>query len=133
MFQSWRHSYSLLKERFNGLVRADKIASGSRTPKTPGVAPHTPFSAPPTPAIADASKETADDVGLHDEYEGVALADLPFSAGVEPDKGMIGKINTEINEQFMSSDQLRNRSRRVFELPGRNVLFEYACSEASWT
>ena len=34
---------AVCKARFNGLVRADKIASGSRTPRTPGVAPHTPF------------------------------------------------------------------------------------------
>ena len=44
---------------------------------------------------------------------------------------MIGKTNTEIDEQFMDTDQLRNRSRRVFELSGRNVLFEYACSDDS--
>ena len=51
------------KARFNGLVRADRIASGSRTPRTPGVAPHTLFSAPPTPAVADALEVAEADVG----------------------------------------------------------------------
>ena len=54
-----------------------------------------------------------------------------FSAGVHPDKGMIGKINSEVDEKFVNSDQLRNRNRRVCDLAGRNVLFEYACSDDS--
>lgn len=124
------------KARFNGLVRADKIASGSRTPKTPGHEPMTPVASPPMPAPEDVAKtaipkEAEAGVDIHDEYEGVAPEDLPFSAGVHPDKGMIGKINAEVDEKFVNSDQLRNRNRRVCDLAGRNVLFEYACSDDS--
>lgn len=79
------------KARFNGLVRADRIASGSRTPRTPGREPITP-SAPHTPAVEDTTVAAPEAEGeIHDEYAGVPLDDLPFSAGVPP--GMIGKVN----------------------------------------
>ena len=115
------------KARFNGLVRADKIASGTKTPKAPGQMPMTPF-AGPTPAVEDTHEPVAE---THDEYEGVAAEDLPFSAGIPPEKGMIGKINTQIDERFIESDQLQSRKRRVGALSGMNVLFEYACSDDS--
>ena len=53
--------------------------------------PMTPFASPPTPAVEDTHEPVAE---THDEYEGVAAEDLPFSAGIPPEKGMIGKINT---------------------------------------
>ena len=124
------------KARFNGLIRVDRIASGGRTPRTPCHEPMTPFASPPTPAVEDstepvAPEETEIAAEARDEYEGVAAEDLPFSAGVPPDKGTTGKIISEVNERFIDSDQLQNRRRRVSDLSGRNVLFEYACSDDS--
>ena len=63
----------------------------------------------------------------------VALDHLPFSTGIPPteEAGMIGKINTEIDHDFQESDQLRGHARRVFTDPGKDSLFEYACSDDS--
>ena len=82
--------------------------------------PMTPFASPPTPAVEDTHEPA---VETHNEYEGVAAEDLPFSAGIPPEKGMIGKINTQIDERLIESDQLRSRKRRAGALSGMNVLF----------
>ena len=71
---------AVCKARFTGLIRADKIATGSKTPQTPG----TPSGAdlPPTPAVeteidaagAEEDRITGDGV--------IDPATLPFCAGV---------------------------------------------------
>ena len=137
MRKSWRYTSThtaFCKARFNGLIRADKIASGHRTPKALGPEPATPIAAPPAPAIeAPAEAERMPEVGEEVGFEGVALDHLPFSAGIPPaeEAGMIGKISTEIDHDFQESDKLRGHGRRASTEPGKNSLFEYACSDDS--
>ena len=87
------------KARFNGLIRADKIASGHKTPKYLGLGSATPVPVPPTPRVEETievAEEAAPKENEEIDYTNVAPEDLPFSAGIPPESGMIGKINTEI-------------------------------------
>ena len=119
MRKSWRYTSThtaFCKARFSGLIRADKIASGHRTPKALGPEPATPIAAPPAPAIeAPAEAERMPEVGEEVGFEGVALDHLPFSAGIPPaeEAGMIGKISTEIDHDFhaWSWEKSVNRAR----------------------
>ena len=47
---------------------------------------------------------------------------------------MVARIRDDIDEVFVVQDKATNRARRLAtakELPGRNTLFEYACSPES--
>ena len=47
---------------------------------------------------------------------------------------MVARIRDDIDEAFVMQDKATNRARRLAtakELPGRNTLFEYACSPES--
>ena len=128
---------AVCKARFNGLIKADKIATGHKMPSTPKVPP-TPTALPPTPAEVPARLPSevpvAPDVAAGDDesVEGIAPHDLPFSAGIPPEEsGMIGKINQDVDHVFVEADKLRNRARRLKDLAGENCLYEYACSDDS--
>ena len=123
---------AVCKARFTGLIRADKVATGSKTPKTPG----TPSGAdlPPTPAV-----ETEIDAAVAEEGritgDGViGPATLPFCAGVDlahPEFGLIGRINQDVDAEFLECNINRRKARRRCETAGRNFLYEYACSDDS--
>jgi len=112
------------RARFNGLIRADRIASsGVSTPPPTPVVPPTPTPAPvsPPPVAADA---------IEDEIDPAS-----FSAGIVPGEewkeALVGKINQHISSEFVQVDKDRNMQRRLHQLPGENMLFEYACSDDS--
>ena len=115
---------AICRARFNGLIRAERIASsradGSKTPLPVPETPTASVPVPPTPA-----PETADD-----EFAGAAPEDLPFSAGIPPDRAAIGKV-LELDELFVETCRMRNRFRRLHKLVGENMLFEFACSNDS--
>ena len=106
----------ICRARFNGLIRADRIASsradGSNTP-----VPVTPAPETPAPEIVE-------------EFAGVPEEELPFSAGIAPDRAAIVKV-LEIDDVFVETCRMRNRFRRLHHQKGENVLFEFACSNDS--
>ena len=108
----------ICRARFNGLIRADRIASsraeGSKTPLWALEAP-----APETPAP-----------DVVEEFAGVLPEELPFSAGIPPDRAAIVKV-LELDDMFFETCKMRNPFRRVHKLKGENVLFEFACSKDS--
>lgn len=127
------------RARFNALVRADRVATGTRTPGTPA--------APPTPADAPVGEElepptveeTEELLDMIEEVEAeqterVASEDLPFSAGIPPgssEAAMVGKVKFILDDNFVQRNRSRNMTRRTSSLKGRGKLFEYACSEES--
>ena len=80
---------------------------------------------PPIPS-GDAS---ADEPG-----EAVDPSSLPFSAGIKPgeeESALIGKVNQEVDAAFIEGNLERGRARRLNDLKGKDLLYEYACSEDS--
>ena len=114
------------RARFNALVRADRVAAGTKTPATPTV--------PPTPDPEAAMlRDVVPECPPADLSE-VDEADLPFSAGIPPgssEAAMVGKVAFVLDGAFLESNRSRNMNRRSSSLPGRGKLFEYACSEDS--
>lgn len=113
------------RARFNGLLRAERIASGKEEgAKTPVPMPETPATmpVPPTPVVELPEVDK--------EFAGVPSEELPFSAGIPPGHAAIGKV-LELDEVFVETCRMRNRYRRLHRLPGDNVLFEFACSNNS--
>ena len=126
-FEGGSHT-AVCRARFNSLVRADKISKPSKvppsvsgevppTPNPSTPAPSTPV--PPTPAVPPP----------------VGTAASEGSGGLEDlEPGMVARIRDDIDEAFAMQDKATNRARRLAtakELPGRNTLFEYACSPES--
>ena len=126
-FEGGSHT-AVCRARFNSLVRADKISQPSKappsmsgevppTPNPSTPAPSTP--APPTPAVLPP----------------VGAAASEGSGGSEAlESGMVARIRDDIDEALVMQDKAANRARRLAtakELPGRNTLFEYACSPES--
>ena len=116
------------KARFNGLIRADRIAIGSKTLKSSSV--------PLTPALDEVVEpEPLEESTPPDEAEKAEdPASLPFSAGIDPahpEFGAVGKINQKVDAEFVESNALRRRARRVSDLKGVGLLYEYACSDTS--
>ena len=68
-----------------------------------------------------------------DEFVGVETTDLPFSAGIPPEAepAMIGKVAFVLDEAFVETSRSRNMKRRTSSLSGRDMLYEYACSDTS--
>ena len=115
---------AICRARFNGLIRAERIASSRADgSKTPLPVPETPTASVPVPPTS--APETADD-----EFAGAAPEDLPFSAGIPPDRAAIGKV-LELDELFVETCRMRNRFRRLHKLVGENMFFEFACSNDS--
>lgn len=121
----------MCRARFNALVRADRIASGTKTPGTP---------AAPTPAAEIAEGlPTAEDIPVDplddtEAFREIDADDLPFSAGIPPgssEAAMVGKVAFVLDETFVTMNKSRNMVRRTSALSGRNVLYEYACSDTS--
>lgn len=114
------------RARVNALVRADCVASGTKTPGTPA--------APPTPAAEPVEEYPADPEIEPESFVGVDAADLPFSAGIPPgssEAAMIGKKAFVLDDAFVDMIRSRNMARRVSSLSGRGMLYEYACSDTS--
>jgi len=65
-----------------------------------------------------------------EEFAGVPEEELPFSAGIAPDRAAIVKV-LEIDDVFVETCRMRNRFRRLHHQKGENVLFEFACSNDS--
>ena len=124
---------AVCKTRFTGLIRAEKVAIGSKTPKTPGT-PASSAAVPPTPAV-----ETEIEAAAIEEERAVGdrvvdPATLPFCAGIDPDHpefGLISRINQDVDAEFLESNINRRKARRRCETAGRNFLYEYACSDDS--
>eukprot|EP00435_Cladocopium_sp_Y103_P061861 s268_g23.t1 len=127
----------LVKE-FNGLVRADRIASGSKAPQTPTTIPATPHDAHDRMQLDPVPEYPPPDVVVEEEgFAGMPPEELPFSAGIPPGetdgRAMAAKAGAQVlwDDVFLESNRERNMARRCNSLPGRNVLFEYACSDDS--
>ena len=110
------------RSRFNALVRADRVALGTKTPGTPSA---------PTPAVEPAAEHPLDPEPIADEFIGVEASDLPFSAGIPPEPAMVGKVAFVLDEPFVETNRSRNMKRRTMSLKGRGTLYEYACSDNS--
>ena len=112
------------RSRFNALVRADRVASGTKTPGTPSA---------PTLAVEPAAEHPLDPEPETDEFVGVETTDLPFSAGIPPESepAMVGRVAFALDESFSEINRSRNMSRRMSSLSGRGMLYEYACSDTS--
>ena len=114
------------RARFNALIRANRVATGTKTPAT----------LPPTPAVgldADIVPECppASDVEGEERQD---PDDLPFSAGIlpgHPEAAAVGKVALVIDDAFVETNRARSKARRFSTLKGQGVLFEYACSENS--
>ena len=48
-----------------------------------------------------------------------------------PEFGLIGRINQDVDAEFLESNINRRKARRRCETAGRNFLYEYACSDDS--
>ena len=106
-FEATKHT-PLCRARFNALIRADRIA---KAPKTP----------PVVPAEPDGSRATgdADPGGSHEEA----------ASAEHVEQGAVGKVVDAIDLRFLERRSVMNHARRIAtatEMPGKNVLFEYA-------
>ena len=131
-----RHT-PICRARFNGLVRAEKIASSTASkeaePKTPAPVPETPAFAPLTPANADDVEEVPPLSRAPDEPE---VDPASFSAGIKPgeedkEHGLAARTNNVVDEEFLQSNANRRRFRRINSQTGHNTIFEHACSSDS--
>ena len=128
------------RARFTGLIRADKIAADGRhgSPLSPAA------SMPPTPALPPSSvapmTPSLPPVDVERPIvevveERVDPSSLPFSAGIPPGseeaEAMIGKVNQDIDAAFIDDNIARGKARRLNDLKGKDMLFEYACSDDS--
>ena len=120
------------RARFDGLIKADKIDTSKSNTKAKSIAPSTPapeMPVPETPRGQPVEAEAAEDV-LHPD-------DLPFSAGIPPGetdgRAFLAKGGAQVlwDNVFLQTNKDRNMTRRCTSLNGKNVLFEYACSDDS--
>ena len=115
------------RARFDGLIKADKIDASKSTTKAKSIAPSTPAPELPAPGAS----------GPDANLEVTPPYDLPFSAGIPPEetegRALAARGGAELlwDDAFLQSNRERNMTRRCGVLPGRNVLFEYACSDDS--
>ena len=119
-----RHT-PICRARFNGLVRAEKIANSpapkETEPKTPTPVSETPAFAPLTPTIADDEAAPASSsAGIVPEEPEVDPAS--FSAGIKPGEeykelaGLAARTNNVIDEEFLQSNANRRRFCRTSPL-----------------
>ena len=107
------------RARFDGLIKADKIDASKSTAKARSIAPSTP--APELPAP---------EAPVHPD-------ELPFSAGIPPEEtegralAARGGAELLLDDTFLQDNRDRNMTRRCGSFSGKNVLFEYACSDDS--
>ena len=120
------------RARFDGLIKADKIDASKSSTKARSIAPST--LAPETPGFI-AEPELAD---VEPETEAARHPDeLPFSAGIPPGetdgRALAARGGAQLlwDDAFLQQNKDQNMTRRCTTLKGRNVLFEYACSDDS--
>ena len=130
-FETTTHT-PVCKARFDGLIKADKVAAsrsvkGSAPPtverpdESGVIAPATPD----PPAAAPASDEA---IMPEPASSSNALPDAePSSAAVAPLKPQ----HPVFTPEFIEKERARNHCRRVENLPGKDMLIEYACDDDS--
>ena len=119
------------RARFNALVRADRVATGTKTPGTPSAVPRTPAV---EPVVEPVVEHPVDPEIEPESFVEAAADDLPFSAGIPPgssEAAMVGKVAFVLDDTFLDMNRSRNMIRRTSSLSGRGVLYEYACSDSS--
>ena len=112
------------KARFTGLIRANKLAAEGREKSS--TSPDLPL--PPTPTLPPVIPLPEPSEEVVDPHS------LPFSAGIEPgseEAALIGKINQQVDDAFIDGNLVRAKARRLTELKGKDILYEYACSDDS--
>ena len=113
----------ICRARFNGLIRADRIAASTKTPVSPRtIAPSTPL--PPIPETPGPEFEVEP---IPAGTEGADRDALPFSAGSPPGdpeeaSAMINRVASTIDESFVRSSVERARHRHMHSLPGHKCL-----------
>jgi hypothetical protein len=121
------------RARFNALVRADRVATGTKTPGTPSAVPRTPAV---EPVVEPVVEHPVDPEIEPESFVEATEDDLPFSAGIPPgssEAAMVGKVAFVLDDAFLEMNRSRNMIRRTSSLSGRGVLYEYACSDSSIT
>ena len=119
------------RARFNALVRADRVATGTKTPGTPSAVPRTPAV---EPLVEPVVEHPVDPEIEPESFVEATEDDLPFSAGIPPgssEAAMVGKVAFVLDDAFLEMNRSRNMIRRTSSLSGRGVLYEYACSDSS--
>ena len=117
-FDTTTHS-PVCRARFNGLIKAERLAKEPKASPKPEVAPEVLF--PPSPAEDPAPAEAS------------AAAERSEESGIPPpsEDAMVARIHESIDEEFLERHTAMTRSRRLGGLEGRDTLFEYACSDDS--
>ena len=130
-FETTTHT-PVCKARFDGLIKADKVAA-SRSVK--GSAPPTVERPDESGVIASATPDPPAAAPASDEVpmpEPASSSDArpdaePSSAAVAPPKPQ----HPVFTPEFLEKERARNHCRRVENLPGKDMLIEYACDDDS--
>ena len=140
------------RARFDALIKADRIATATRkaSPTTPSPAPGTPMPGTPIPEDpVPLPPPTAEEESVYHDTEGAEY--VGSSEGEELDLSSVGTLPPEeirkmkampgkskdflvLDRPFVEQSLALCRRRRLSsneDMPGKGMLFEYACSEDS--
>ena len=118
------------KARFDGLIKADKVAA-SKSVK--GAAPPTVERPEDSSVLAPATPDPPA-AALDEATMAEPASSLDARPHAEPSSAVVALPKPQppvFTPAFLEQERARNRSRRIENLPGKNMLIEYACDDDS--